>query len=54
MNSEFDGNVAMDELKGTGDLKIQVNGQEVVLTKATTLTDDMAQMEGYVLRGQLW
>ena len=37
----------MDELNVTGVLKLQVNGQEIELTKEDLLID-MAQMEGYV------
>ena len=37
----------MDELNATGVLKLQVNGQEIELTKEDLLID-MAQMEGYV------
>ena len=45
--SSLDGNAAMDELNVTGVLKLQVNGQEIELTKEDLLSD-MAQMEGYV------
>ena len=45
--SSLDGNAAMDELNETGVLKLQVNGQEIELTKEDLLID-MAQMEGYV------
>ena len=45
--SNLDGNAAMDELNATGVLKLQVNGQEIELTKEDLLID-MAQMEGYV------
>ena len=45
--SSLDGNAAMDELNATGVLKLQVNGQEIELTKEDLLID-MAQMEGYV------
>ena len=45
--SSLDGNAAMDELNVTGVLKLQVNGQEIELTKEDLLID-MAQMEGYV------
>ncbi len=37
----------MDELNATGVLKLEVNGQEIELTKEDLLID-MAQMEGYV------
>ena len=43
----LDGNAAMDEVNATGMLKLDVNGQEVVLLKEDLLID-MAQMEGYV------
>ena len=43
----LDGNAAMDELNATGLLKLDVQGQEVELTKEDLLID-MAQMEGYV------
>ena len=43
----LDGNAAMDELNETGLLKLDVNGQDVELTKEDLLID-MAQMEGYV------
>ena len=46
-DSSLDGNAAMDELNETGVLKLQVNGQEIELTKEDLLID-MAQMEGYV------
>ena len=42
-----DGNAAMDEINETGMLKLDINGQEVELTKEELLID-MAQMEGYV------
>ena len=45
--SNLNGNAAMDELNATGVLKLQVNGQEIELTKEDLLID-MAQMEGYV------
>ena len=43
----LDGNAAMDEVNATGMLKLDINGQEVILTKEDLLID-MAQMEGYV------
>ena len=45
--SELDGNKAMAELKSTGELKLDIDGQEIVLLKEDLLID-MAQMEGYV------
>ena len=42
-----DGNAAMDELKADGCLKLEINGNEVVLTEKDLLID-AAQMEGYV------
>ena len=45
--SELDGNKAMAELKSTGELKLDINGQEIVLLGEDLLID-MAQMEGYV------
>ena len=45
--SELDGNKAMAELKSTGDLKLDIDGQEIVLLEEDLLID-MAQMEGYV------
>ena len=45
--SELDGNKAMAELKSTGELKLDINGQEIVLLEEDLLID-MAQMEGYV------
>ena len=45
--SELDGNKAMAELKSTGELKIDIDGQEIVLLEEDLLID-MAQMEGYV------
>ncbi len=46
----LDGNAAMDEVNATGMLKLDINGQEVVLMKEDLLID-MAQMEGYVSEG---
>ena len=45
--AELDGNKAMDELKAQGELKLAVNGEEIVLLESDLLID-MAQMEGYV------
>ena len=45
--SALDGNQAMDELKASGSLKFDVNGEEVVLTEEDLLIE-MSQMEGYV------
>ncbi len=45
--SELDGNKAMAELKSTGELKLDIDGEEIVLLKEDLLID-MAQMEGYV------
>ena len=45
--SELDGNKAMAELKSTGELKLDIDGQENVLLEEDLLID-MAQMEGYV------
>ena len=45
--SELDGNKAMAELKSTGELKVDIDGQEIVLLEEDLLID-MAQMEGYV------
>ncbi|MGE9889747.1 isoleucine--tRNA ligase [Mediterraneibacter faecis] len=45
--SEHDGNKAMAELKSTGELKLDIDGQEIVLLEEDLLID-MAQMEGYV------
>ena len=43
----LDGNQAMDDLESNGELKFNVNGEEVVLTKDDLLID-MTQTEGYV------
>ena len=43
----LDGNAAMDELKANGALKLDINGNEVVLTEEDLLIET-AQMEGYV------
>ena len=45
--SELDRNKAMAELKSTGELKLDIDGQEIVLLEEDLLID-MAQMEGYV------
>ena len=45
--AELDGNKAMDELKANNELKLDINGQEIVLLESDLLID-MAQMEGYV------
>ena len=45
--SELDGNKGMAELKSTGELKLDIDGQEIVLLEEDLLID-MAQMEGYV------
>lgn len=45
--AEIDGNAAMDELNTDGSLKLNINGQEVVLFKEDLLIDT-AQTEGYV------
>ncbi|RHR25338.1 isoleucine--tRNA ligase [Blautia sp. AF19-13LB] len=45
--SELDGNKAMAEIKSTGELKLDIDGQEIVLLEEDLLID-MAQMEGYV------
>ncbi len=43
----LEGNAAMDEIKATGTLKLDVNGQEVALLEEDLLIE-MSQMEGYV------
>ena len=45
--SEIDGNAAMEELKSTGQLKLDISGNEVVLLEEDLLIDT-AKMEGYV------
>ena len=45
--SELNGNSAMQELKSTGELKLDIDGQEIVLLEEDLLIDT-AQMEGYV------
>ena len=44
---QLDGNAAMDEINETGSLKLDINGQEVILFKEDLLIDT-AQIEGYV------
>ena len=44
---QLDGNAAMDELNANGSLKLDVNGQEVLLFKEDLLIDT-AQVEGFV------
>ncbi len=43
----LDGNAAMDEINGSGALKLDINGQEITLFKEDLLIDT-AQIEGYV------
>lgn len=43
----LDGNAAMDEINAAGSLKLDVNGQEIILFKEDLLIDT-AQIEGYV------
>lgn len=45
--AELDGNKAMDELKETGELKLDIANEEIVLLESDLLIDT-AQMEGYV------
>ena len=45
--SSIDGNAAMDELKAGGELKLDIDGHEIVLLESDLLIDT-AQMEGYV------
>nr|WP_330413511.1 DUF5915 domain-containing protein [Coprococcus sp. AF21-14LB] len=45
--TSLDGNAAMDEVNATEQLKLNVNGEEVVLLREDLLID-MAQTEGYV------
>ena len=45
--NSIDGNEAMDELNASGSLKLDINGQEVVLFKEDLLIET-AQAEGYV------
>ena len=43
----IDGNAAMDEIKATGMLKLDINGEEITLLEEDLLID-MKHMEGYV------
>ena len=45
--SGLDGNKAMAELRSCGELKLDINGNEVVLSESDLLIDT-AQMEGFV------
>ena len=45
--TNLDGNKAMAELRASGELKLDINGSEVVLSESDLLIDT-AQMEGYV------
>ena len=45
--STLDGNKAMAELRSSGELKLDINGNEVVLSESDLLIDT-AQMEGFV------
>ena len=45
--AELDGNRAMAQLKASGELQLDINGSEVVLSEGDLLIDT-AQMEGYV------
>ena len=45
--SALDGNAAMDELNSTNALKLDINGQEISLTREDLLIES-AQTEGYV------
>ena len=45
--TELDGNGAMDCLNGTGELHLEINGTDVVLTKEDLLIDT-AQIPGYI------
>ena len=45
--SSLDGNAAMDELNATGELKFDIGGENVVLSKEDLLIE-MVQKEGYV------
>ena len=47
--SELDGNKAMAELKSTGELKLDIDGQEIVLLEEDLLID-MAQMGRLCIR----
>ena len=48
--SELDGNKAMAELRANGELKLDIDGNEVVLSEGDLLIET-AQMEGYVTEG---
>ena len=48
--TELNGNEAMDEINATGELKLRLGEEEIVLLKEDLLID-MAQMEGYVSEG---
>ena len=48
--TELNGNEAMDEVNATGELKLRLGEEEIVLLKEDLLID-MAQMEGYVSEG---
>jgi isoleucyl-tRNA synthetase len=50
MLTELNGNAAMDEINATGELKLDIAGEVVVLSKEDLLID-MAQTEGYVSDG---
>lgn len=45
--SQLDGNKAMEELRAQGQLKLDINGEEVVLLEGDLLIDT-AQMERYI------
>src|SRR5699024_7614453 len=45
--SEIDGNAAMEEVRSTGELKLDINGTEIVLLKEDLLIETL-QKEGYV------
>ena len=45
--TELDGNQAMSQLRAEGELKLDINGNEVVLSESDLLIET-AQMEGYV------
>ncbi len=47
MLPELDGNTAMDELKANGAIKLEIDGQEVILTEEDLLIET-AQVEGYI------
>jgi isoleucyl-tRNA synthetase len=48
--TELNGNVAMDEINATGELKLDIQGEVVVLSKEDLLIE-MAQIQGYVSDG---